>query len=142
MALRVKGDLWCDVCGSYPKGVQFHHPSGTHYTELYVNASGAIVLPEGWCQGEWASTLTFCSSGCEARQVELAEHRAGGRWQSQGDVKCDHCGAVQRRRHTAAAPYYLLPPGWGVVGRYYKLCGTCSPQAEVRARFPVRSEED
>lgn len=142
MALRVKTDLWCDICGSYPTKAKPHHPSNTFYTELYVNASGTLVLPEGWCTGPWESTTTFCSVTCQAREAELEERRQRKKHRGLGggDEKCSFCGKVQLR--LGCQDRYLLPPGWGIVGRYYTLCAACYPNETIRARYPVRSNED
>jgi hypothetical protein len=135
--LRVKSELWCDVCGSYPAAVQYHHPSSTYFTYLAVNASGALVLPEGWCTGDWAETTMYCSEVCKARVLENEAKKATGK--SAGDTDrpdlyCCECNARQWRKSGPQEVRYVLPPGWSC-SHFYLLCGACSAKPTIQEKY-------
>jgi len=139
--LCVKAELWCDVCGRYPEWCEYHHPSQTYFTQLAVNASGQMVLPEGWVAGEWDSTDVYCSTVCKARVGESEELRLAGKVAAETDrpdLGCSGCGTKQWRWSNWRVQRYVLPPGWvyhsGVRTEGLLFCAACEAKPENQAR--------
>ena len=141
--LRVKTELWCDVCGRYPEDVEWHHPSATYFTRLAVNASGSLVLPEGWVAGEWDSIEVYCSTVCKARIGESEELRAAGKVAAETDrpdLACNGCGTKEWRWSNYRVQRFVLPPGWvyqpGVRTEGLLFCASCvaNPEKQDLAR--------
>ncbi len=141
--LRIKAELFCDVCGRYPDGVQYHHPSQSWFTWTQVNASGAIVLPEGWVSGAWDSTQTYCGVVCKARVDEVAELKAKKATAvgSTDSVHCNGCAKTQYRLANYLHPRYVLPPGWVEDPDVVLYCGACMAKPEIQKRHQAAMDK-
>ena len=145
--LKIEVQLWCDVCGAYPPKI-VSEPTFIRTTWLATNASGTLVLPEGWLRGgwrteEWESEKTYCSDVCQDREVELPELAAllegRHRWESKtSELRCDNCGDMCKRLANQNTPRYILPPGWSHATRYL-LCGKCMARPEVVVEYHRRA---
>jgi len=140
--LKLKAQLWCDVCGVYPPKSQQAGSDIIRWVWLSTDGSGTLLLPEGWERGGygmWTSEKAYCSSVCKAREVEaeeLSKVKEGQHlWEAHTNLlHCTHCGTTCSRYAGRHTPRFVMPPGWSNQSSYL-LCEICANNPDILKKW-------